>query len=345
MTDSPLYFVSKNREKFEEYRKLLADLDLRWSQLGVKEIQTLNLELLVEEKVEEVRSMLPDARYFVEQTGLVIHAWKGLPGGLTAVFMDTVGNAGICRMLQAYRGPERRATARVVIGYHHPAHGTLSFFGEVSGTIAPEPRGIAQFGFGWDPIFVPEGESRTYAEMSLEEKNRTSMRGEAATRFRKHLKTELPSRAARVFVSYAHADTELWEELRTHLQGLERRGLIDLWNDADITAGATWRTQIQAALESADVFLLLVSPAFVASEFCAGPELARAMARSAEGSALVVPVLLRDVAWEQLPFASLQALPKGAEPVARSADHARGFADVVRGLEKAIAAWGPPSAQ
>jgi non-canonical purine NTP pyrophosphatase (RdgB/HAM1 family) len=342
MAETPLYFVSKNRQKFEEYRELLAPIDLRWSQLSVRESQSLNLELLVEDKVQQIRGTLPDARFFVEHTGLVIHAWNGLPGGLTAVFMETVGNAGICRMLRSYHGPERRAIARVVIGYHHPVHGIRTFFGEANGSIAQDPRGPEQF--GWDPIFIPEGDSRTYGEMSRDEKNRTSMRRDAASKLRKHLDTELPSRTARVFVCYAHADAALWEEFQTHLKGLELRGVITVWSDPAITAGADWRARIQAALDEADVFLLLVSPDFVASEFCTGPELERALARHEAGRALIVPVLLRDAAWDRLPFARFQALPPGAVPVARSSNHDRGFAEVVRGLEDALRAWGPPTA-
>jgi len=116
---------------------------------------------------------------------LLIDAWKELPGGLISVFMDTVGNEGICKMMRAYEGDERIARARVVIGYSHPDGGVYTFQGEVTGTISLEPRG--KNNFGWDPIFIPEGDTRTYAEMTLAEKNRTSMRRDAVDRFARFL--------------------------------------------------------------------------------------------------------------------------------------------------------------
>jgi len=182
---SELTFVSGSLEKHEEYRSLLGISDLRWSNVKIPETQHLDLHVLVGEKIELVRPKLPGEPFFVEHTGLIIDAWNGLPGGLTAVFMDTVGNNGICQMLRGYRPSERTARAKVVIGFYEPERGAQTFDGEVTGTIANRPRG--EFGFGWDPIFIPDGEQQTYAEMPLEEKNRTSMRSDAVEGFRRHL--------------------------------------------------------------------------------------------------------------------------------------------------------------
>jgi len=159
--------------------------DLKLSMINVVEPQSMNLELLVEEKIRVIASQLPDTPFFVDHTALIIDAWKGLPGGLTHVFMDSVGNDGICKMMHAYKGDERTARAKLVIGYYHQSSGIQTFAGEVSGTIAQQPRGTNNF--GWDPIFIPNGESMTYAEMSLVEKNRTSMRQEAIEKFRGYL--------------------------------------------------------------------------------------------------------------------------------------------------------------
>jgi XTP/dITP diphosphohydrolase len=88
-------------------------------------------------------------------------------------------------MMTAYKGSERLARARVVLGYYYPDSGRRIFQGEVIGTIAPEPRGTSNF--GWDNIFIPEGSTKTYAEMSLDEKNQTSMRKKAVDEFKKFL--------------------------------------------------------------------------------------------------------------------------------------------------------------
>jgi non-canonical purine NTP pyrophosphatase (RdgB/HAM1 family) len=174
MKFSSLVFVSRSLNKYKEYKTLMNMPDLKLSQIHVTEPQSMNLEFLVEEKIKVIRPQLPDAPFFVEHTGLIIDAWKGLPGGLTDVFMDTVGNDGICKMMSSYKGDDRAARAKVVIGYYHQSSGIQTFAGEVTGTIVNQPRGTNNF--GWDPIFIPDGDTRTYAEMSQPDKNRTSMR-------------------------------------------------------------------------------------------------------------------------------------------------------------------------
>lgn len=182
---STLTFVSGNREKYQEYCTLLGISDLNFSEMPITEPQSMNVQYLVEQKIEYVIQRLPKMPFFVEHTELSIDAWKGLPGGLIRQFMITVGNEGICKMMQAYKGPERIARAKVVIGYHYFNSGTHIFQGEVTGTIASVPRGNNNF--GWDPIFLPEGETKSYGEMTLVEKNRSSMRKAASESFAKYL--------------------------------------------------------------------------------------------------------------------------------------------------------------
>jgi XTP/dITP diphosphohydrolase len=178
---SSLVFVSRSQSKYKEYSILTGISDLRLSQITVTEPQSMNISFLVEDKIKIISPQLPDIPFFVEHTGLIIDAWRGLPGGLTHIFMDTVGNQGICKMMNAYKEGERTARAKVVIGYFHQSSGMQTFEGEVAGMIAQQPRGTNNF--GWDPIFIPNGDTRTYAEMSLEEKSKTSMRREAVGKF------------------------------------------------------------------------------------------------------------------------------------------------------------------
>lgn len=182
---SNLVFASSSREKYNEYKSLLGLTDLKLSEIIITEPQSMNLHYLAEEKIKETRQKLLNTPFFVEHTGLIIDAWKGLPGGLTHIFMDTVGNEGILKMLSAYKGIQRSARAKVVIGYYHQSSGLQTFEGHISGTIALKPRGLNNF--GWDPIFIPVGQDKTYVEMDLEEKNRNSMRQEAAAKFLRYL--------------------------------------------------------------------------------------------------------------------------------------------------------------
>jgi|SRR5579859_1186312 len=180
-----LTFVSKNKQKHEEYCSLLGIANLDFLDISAAEPHSMNLETIVGEKVRQATQQVPDyLPFFVEHTALVIDEWKGLPGGLTNVFLSTVGNVGICKMMKGYKGSERLAKARVVIAYYY--NGDIQIFhGEASGCIASEPRG--KNNFGWAPIFIPDGASKTYAEMSFEEKNQSSMRKKAVDQFKKYL--------------------------------------------------------------------------------------------------------------------------------------------------------------
>ncbi|MCP4663127.1 MAG: toll/interleukin-1 receptor domain-containing protein [bacterium] len=100
-----------------------------------------------------------------------------------------------------------------------------------------------------------------------------------------------------VFFSYAHKDEELRDQLAIHLKMLQREKKIRPWHDRKITPGREWEGEIDRHLEEADVILLLVSPDFVASDYCWDVEVARAMERHEAGEARVVPIVLRPVDW------------------------------------------------
>lgn len=179
-----LVFVSGNRDKFEEYRRLLGQHDVARSEIDLPDSQEMNPESIVRTKIAGIAPMIPGIPFFVDHTGLVIDAWKGMPGGLTKTFMHTVGSAGICRMLAGFDDRQRTARVRTVIGFHDD--GTVHVFsGSVLGRIAPETRGLA--GFGWDDIFVPAGETATYAELPQQRKDLISMRRKAAVEFAEYL--------------------------------------------------------------------------------------------------------------------------------------------------------------
>src|SRR5256886_17213924 len=87
------------------------------------------------------------------------------------------------------------------------------------------------------------------------------------------------------------------------------------WHDREITAGSEWANQISEHLESAQIILLLISPDFLASDYCHDVEMTRAMERHNNKEARVIPIILRPVDWEGAPFSKLQCLPRNAEPV------------------------------
>ncbi len=142
----------------------------------------------------------------------------------------------------------------------------------------------------------------------------------------------------KLFYCYAHEDKTLRDELDVHLSGMKRLNLIQVWYDREILAGTNWEQEIDKHLGTADIVLLLVSARFLASDYCYGIEMQKALQRDAAGTARVVPILLRPVDWEDAPFSHLQILPTGAKPVTRWNDHNDAFEDVAKELRKVVRA-------
>lgn len=119
----------------------------------------------------------------------------------------------------------------------------------------------------------------------------------------------------RVFVSYSHTDRGWLDRFSLHAAVLERRGLIDLWSDTRIDAGTPWEKEIEGALTSAKVAVLLVSPAFLASRFIWQNEMPRIVAHSKQGMN-VLPLVTRPCAWKlEEDLARLQARPANGRPL------------------------------
>lgn len=124
-----------------------------------------------------------------------------------------------------------------------------------------------------------------------------------------------PKQKLEVFLSYSHQDEKLCNELRKHLNILERQGIISAWHDRRINPGAEWKDEIDKHLEDARIVLLLISPDFIASDYCYDIEMVRAMERHFAGNLCVIPIILRPVDWQSSLFGQLQALPRNAKPV------------------------------
>lgn len=118
-----------------------------------------------------------------------------------------------------------------------------------------------------------------------------------------------------VFVSYAHRDEKLRQELEKHLSPLVRSELIATWYDARLGAGTELYPEIKRRLSTADLILLLISPDLINSDFCYRREMRIALQRHAKGQARVVPVILRPVDWLTTPIGKLLATPKNGRPV------------------------------
>lgn len=139
-----------------------------------------------------------------------------------------------------------------------------------------------------------------------------------------------------VFISYAHEDEGLREQLEKHLSLLRRQGFISTWNDRQISPGHEWKRELDSHIESAGLILLLISEDFLNSDYCYGVEMSRALERHREGTATVIPVALKPVDWAGAPFEGLQMLPTDAKPITKWRSRAEAFTDVARGIRKVV---------
>lgn len=144
------------------------------------------------------------------------------------------------------------------------------------------------------------------------------------------------AKSIKVFYSYAHKDEQLLNEMKSHLVILQREGLITQWYDRQIIPGTKWEQVIDDHIHTAHIILLLISPDFIASDYCYGVEMVQAMQRHRAGDARVIPIILRPVDWTGAPFAELQALPTNARPVTTWSNRDEAFVDIVKGMRKVI---------
>lgn len=139
-----------------------------------------------------------------------------------------------------------------------------------------------------------------------------------------------------IFYSYAHEDEALLRELEKHLSLLKRQGLIDSWHNRAIGPGQEWESEIDTHVNSADIVLLLVSPDFLASDYCYNVEMRTALYRHKRHDAVVIPIILRPVDWSGAPFAHLQALPRDGKPVTSWASHDEAFTSIAQEIRMVI---------
>jgi len=149
---------------------------------------------------------------------------------------------------------------------------------------------------------------------------------------------------AKVFFSYSHADEALRDQLERQLSLLKRQGTIEVWHDRRIGAGQELNTEIDLNLEEADIILLLVSSDFLASDYCYDREMMRALERHREGSAIVIPVILRACTWHDAPFGKLMATPTDGRPVTQWPDRDQAFLEVANAIKAAAKRTKPAEA-
>lgn len=179
---TPLQFISTNKGKLKEIKKILPYV--KALSLHLHEIQELDPIKVAQEKLKEARRLV-DGPILVEDTAVFIEGMNGFPGPMIKWMYQAIGAQGIADLCS--RLGTQKAEAKSIFGLDIPGRGELFFEGSLKGEFV-SPKGNK--GFGWDTIFLPEGRNKTFAELTLEEKNSCSMRYKALIKLKEYLDRE-----------------------------------------------------------------------------------------------------------------------------------------------------------
>ncbi|OGY42244.1 MAG: hypothetical protein A2Y67_01620 [Candidatus Buchananbacteria bacterium RBG_13_39_9] len=149
--------------------------------IDLPEIQEIDAQKIIRAKLREAFNHAK-GEFIVEDTSLRLDCLHGLPGPLIKWFLQTIGNQGLAQL--AGKLGNDKCEAETIIGYAKNPEEIYFFSGKIKGKIV-EPRGETKF--GWDPIFIPNGYDKTFAEMGSEDKNKISMRRMALNKLKEFL--------------------------------------------------------------------------------------------------------------------------------------------------------------
>lgn len=141
----------------------------------------------------------------------------------------------------------------------------------------------------------------------------------------------------KAFISYSHKDDNYLERLKVHLAQMKRDGLINEWTDEAINAGSSLNNVISDALDSSELFLALLSPDYIASNYCYNKEFETAQGMQDEGKLIIVPIIVEPCDWKQTPFGNLKALPKDGKAVSEWTNPNNAFLNVIDELRSLTA--------
>jgi predicted nucleotide-binding protein len=138
----------------------------------------------------------------------------------------------------------------------------------------------------------------------------------------------------KTYISYSERDNRMKEQLRVHLKALERQGIINVWDDQHIGTGDDWHNQIYDHIEKSDIFVVLLSPDYIASDWCYDVEFKRILERREADGIKVIPVILKKCDWRYI-VRHLQVAPHNGKPISEWKSRSDAYMDVVESVRKA----------
>ena len=147
----------------------------------------------------------------------------------------------------------------------------------------------------------------------------------------------------KAFISYSHANAGMLEILHKHLAQLQRDRLVSTWSDNEIAAGDIINKSISYALDSSNLFIALLSPDYIASQYCYVKEFEKALEMQEEGRLIIIPIIIEPCDWLNTPFKQFKALPKDGKAVSEWQNINTAFLDITQNIRKLITLRGSES--
>ena len=188
--ENTVYFITGNKYKFREvseiFKKKKIKYDLEQRDIKTTEIQAQTLKDVALFKLNSIREKI-NSSFFIEDAGFFVDIpLNGFPGVYSSYVLRTIGNEGILKLINDFIQSRAHFSAVIAL-YFKPKDKVYFFKGNIEGRVSSKIRGKG--GFGFDPIFIPDIiPDKTFAELSIEEKNRVSHRGIALKKLVKFLK-------------------------------------------------------------------------------------------------------------------------------------------------------------
>ena len=176
MINEPIIFITGNEEKLKEVKRYIT-VPIEHKKLDLVEIQSLDVYEVVEHKVREAYKQLHKP-VLVEDVSFILPALGKLPGTLIKWFLQELGNEGLCALMKNYQ--DKTAITTVLYGFYDGIKAHF-FEGTIAGKITDAP--VGDYNFGWGKIFIPDGSTKTLAQMPPEEQERVAYRLIALKKF------------------------------------------------------------------------------------------------------------------------------------------------------------------
>ena len=175
-------FVTSNKNKVKEFKQILEpEIKVNHIKLSYPELRSDDPEEVARLAAKQLANILKKT-VVVEDSGLFIKALNDFPGTCSSYIHKRIGLKGIVKLMEGIK--DRDCYYRSAVAYCEPGKEPISFFGEEKGAISEDIKGV--YGFGHDPIFIPEGSKKTYGEMENCEKVK-KFRRRAVLKLREYL--------------------------------------------------------------------------------------------------------------------------------------------------------------